>query len=477
LSLLEDRSVPSFGWAAAVGGAGNAVATDSVGDAYVAGSFSGSFTPAGSSVPLTSAGGTDAFVAKYARSGAFQWAVSLGGAGDDAAKGIAVDGAGNVFVVGEYFGTATFGPTTLTSPGGEDAFAAKLGPAGTVQWARNGLTVTGKKHGASNSNVGIAADAAGNAYVADYVVPAAGGLGNVVILKLDGGTGATQWATELPRTFNKKGQLVGFSESPQLTVAGGHVYVTGSFTGTQDFDPGPGTFTLNAATRSGTGGFVLKLTTAGSFVWAQAFQSAASGSHVYPASGIAVDSSGNVYATGSFEGSVDFDPAPNGRNGQGQLVLAGATYPYRSGYIVKLNASGSLVWAKKVGSYDRSVGGPYSLSVAVDAVGAVYLTGPFAGTQDFDPGAGIFNLTSAGVNDIFVLKLDTTGAFQWAVRAGASGNDAGSGIAVNSFGEIYVTGRIGSGTTDFDPTNTYLDDRDLVTTATGGGFLWQLKQP
>src|SRR5262245_13611129 len=79
LESLEDRSVPSFGWASAGGGGGNAVATDGAGNVYVTGPFASSFTPAGSSTTLNSAGGQDIFVAKYSRSGAFLWAVSMGG--------------------------------------------------------------------------------------------------------------------------------------------------------------------------------------------------------------------------------------------------------------------------------------------------------------------------------------------------------------------------------------------------------------
>src|SRR5262245_39882773 len=114
LTHLEDRAVPSFGWAAGVGG--NDLATDAAGDVYMVGNFSGGMTPAGSSSPLVSAGGNDIFVAKYARSGAFQWATSLGGSQNDRGSSIAVDAGGNVVVGGIYAGTANFGSIALTSP-------------------------------------------------------------------------------------------------------------------------------------------------------------------------------------------------------------------------------------------------------------------------------------------------------------------------------------------------------------------------
>jgi hypothetical protein len=133
LNVLEDRIVPSFGWATTVGDTAspatsisNAVATDAAGNVYTTGAYTIDLAPAGSGVQLNSAGGSDFYVSKYSRSGAFQWAVSLGGTGNDAGNGIAVDAAGtNVYVVGQFNG----------------GYVAQLDSAnGAVNWAR---TVTG----------------------------------------------------------------------------------------------------------------------------------------------------------------------------------------------------------------------------------------------------------------------------------------------------------------------------------------------
>jgi hypothetical protein len=255
------------------------------------------------------------------------------------------------------------------------------------------------------------------------------------------------------------------SEVPLVAVAGGNVYVAASLMGTADVDPGPGTHYV-------TDNFVVKLTTGGAFVWADEFQGTRNGSSGSPTglafAGIATDGWGNVYANGSVWGTVDFDPAPNGKNGQGQQYLTGAAYPVGTPFIVKLNASGSLAWAKQE---------DYGGSMAVDAAGAVYLAGSFTGTVDFDPGAGVANRTSAGGSDAFVVKLDTNGNFQWAVTAGGTGDDSAGAIAVDGLGDLYVAGGIAAGTADFDPANIYLDNRDLVTTSTTTGFLWQITQP
>lgn len=106
----------------------------------------------------------------------------------------------------------------------------------------------------------------------------------------------------------------------------------------------------------------------------------------------------------------------------------------------------SLDWAKALGGTGNDEG----RSVATDLAGNVFTTGRFNGTADFDPGAGTFNLTSAGNDDIFISKLDATGNFVWAVGFGSTSYDQGRSIAIDPFGNILVTGEFRN-TIDFDP--------------------------
>ena len=89
-------------------------------------------------------------------------------------------------------------------------------------------------------------------------------------------------------------------------------------------------------------------------------------------------------------------------------------------------------------------------SIAVDASGKVYITGIFQGTADFDPGPGVFKLTSAGNNDIFVNKLDASGNFVWAKSMGGPAYDHGNSLTVDAAGNVWSTGSF-EGTVDFDP--------------------------
>ncbi|MCH7908562.1 MAG: hypothetical protein IIB38_02975, partial [Candidatus Hydrogenedentes bacterium] len=126
---------------------------------------------------------------------------------------------------------------------------------------------------------------------------------------------------------------------------------------------------------------------------------------------IAVDASGNVYTTGSFEGTVDFDP--------GASVFDLTSMGGLDVFISKLDASGNFLWAKAMGG----TGTDKALGIAVDDSGKVYTTGSFEGTVDFDPGASVFDLTSTGGLDLFVSKLDASGNFLWATALGGAGDD------------------------------------------------------
>ncbi|MBI4946033.1 MAG: SBBP repeat-containing protein, partial [Bacteroidetes bacterium] len=144
---------------------------------------------------------------------------------------------------------------------------------------------------------------------------------------------------------------------------------------------------------------------------------------------IAVDGSGNVYTTGVFTGTADFDP------GAGNYPLTAAGVDGLSDiFISKLDASGNFVWAKRIGDTDNDRG----YSIAVDGSGNVYTTGFFRGTVDFDPGAGSYPLTAAGSQEFFISKLDASGNFVWAISM--SGISAGYSIAIDGSGYVYTTG-------------------------------------
>jgi hypothetical protein len=392
----------------------------------------------------------------------FEWAKRIGGGNHDEGLSIALDASGNVYTVGFFQGTVDFDPGTgtynLTSAGDADIFISKLDPSGNYVWAKQ---MGGTSH---DEGVSIAIDASGYVYTtgvfwgtADFN-PGAGTYEltsfagpDIFISKLDA-SGNFVWAR----------QIGGISTDVSTAIAldtSGNVYTTGYFWGTPDFDPGPGTYNLTSFGSLDV--FISKLDAFGNFVWAKQL----GGADFDYSQSIALDASGNVYTTGWFEGKGDYDPGAGTCN----LTSAGDF----DIFISKLDATGSFVWAKRMGGTSFEVGN----SINIDTSGNVYTTGNFEGTADFDPGAGVYNL-NASHKDIFISKLDASGDFIWAKRIGGSSDDTGISIDLDATGGVYYTGFF-SNTVDFDPgTGTYnlsaMGDPDICISKldASGNFLW-----
>lgn len=244
----------------------------------------------------------------------------------------------------------------------------------------------------------------------------------------------------------------------------GNSYTVGYFSGTTDFDPGPGSFLLTAAGLEDA--FITKLDGAGNFKWALRLGGAnTNGSD--RAHAVALDSAGNVYVAGLFTGTADFDPGPATFN-----LSSTAVFDEHDAFILKLDSSANFVWAKDVG------GSSFDLVNGITTMlGNVYVTGNFRSTVDFDPGPGVSNFTSAGQGDAYILKLTMTGNFVWARTFGGTLSEAGRFVVADST-KIYVTGLF-RGTADFNPGPATFnlvangeDDAYIVKLDTAGNFEW-----
>jgi hypothetical protein len=284
----------------------------------------------------------------------------------------------------------------------------------------------------------IALDSAGNIYIAGFFQgtpdfdPGAGTMAIASVGQYDGfvvkydPAGSLLWA----HTFGSTDYDYIFGVKVD---AAGNVHVVGTFLGTVDFDPGPGTQSVTA-TGLFSDVFVLKLDTDGNFVWVSPI--------VGPRSEIGyaveLDASGNVYAMGQFSDTPDFDP------GAGTANLT-AVNPSDL-FVLKLDSDGNFLWVAGVAGEVRDFG----RFMTIDASGNMYLTAGFQGTVDFDPGAGTSNLTSAGDSDVFIWKLDGAGNFLWAHALGSTNDDDGLSLDVDGAGNLVVAGSF-QGTVDFDP--------------------------
>lgn len=247
---------------------------------------------------------------------------------------------------------------------------------------------------------------------------------DIYIQKLDK-DGAFVWGKTMGGT--------GYDEAISVTVdANGNIYSTGNFEGTVDFNPGVGVANLTSKGRSDS--YIQKLDKDGNFLWVKQI----GGTNIEGAFSIHLDNNEDLYVTGFFGETVDFDP----NNGVHNLTATA------SGdiFIQKLNKDGNFIWAKQIGETNYNFG--YSLKT--DSKDNVLLTGSFRGTVDFNPGAGVFNLESNGNSDVFVLKLKANGDFIWAKSYGGKSSDLGISLAIDNEDNVIVAGGFYD-TADLDP--------------------------
>jgi hypothetical protein len=279
------------------------------------------------------------------------------------------------------------------------------------------------REGSTGLDIGaaVAADAAGNVYFAGIVE-------GVAVAAKYTSAGAPVWVRSFVGWFGTEGADIAVDSA-------GNVYLTGSFRGTVDFNPGPGTFNLSSPNTDSA--FVLKLDSAGNFLWARR-QGGSTTSDRVESNGIVVDAAGNVFTTGSLQGTADFDLS----TAAGSLTSAGG----RDVFVAKLDTAGNYGWAVRAGS----TGDDRGQDIARDSAGNVYVTGKFLGTADFDPGSGTSNLTSNGSDDVFLWKLGTGGNLLGAQAIGGGPSETAGGIAIDAADGVYLTGSFW-GDSDFDP--------------------------
>ncbi|WP_207220062.1 Ig-like domain repeat protein, partial [Emticicia agri] len=380
---------------------------------------------------VTSAGADDAFIAKYHSSGNFIWAKRAGGNSYDLSKNIALSG-NNLYIVGQFFGSMDFnnpsatGANELIATSGYNNFLVKYDD--TTLATTTTLT--------SNNNP---ASVGANVQLTATVTPSAAT--GIVTFK----EGSTVLGTATLSSGVAK-----FNTS--LLMIGTHT-ITAYYNGDVSND-GSTSNTISQGINALTNP---KL----SFIRQSAGFSSGDAAN---AKAIAVDASGNIYKTGYFTGTVTFEGVT--------LVSAGA----KDIFIVKYDASGTVLWAKRAGGTSEDIG--YGVSVSSSGL---FITGQFESTANFNtPSAsGSNELTSAGVQDIFVAKYNTSGDLQWIRRSGGTNRDLGYALAVSGT-DVLITG-VFNGTANFNTpsssgTNTLASagasDMFLAKFNDSGDFQW-----
>lgn len=381
---------------------GRQLEIDNLGNIYVTGSYFGTidFDPGAGITNLTSAGTNESFIQKLDSAGNFIWAKSthsLNATNSASGFGLQLDGNQNVILVGTISGTVVFdlgaGTDTIASGGG--LFIQKIDSSGNSLWVKviggsatsvfstsvctdtlNNIYITGEFYKTIDFDPGvgiinITATDIGN-----------GNRSDLFIEKLDS-NGTYQWVKTISSSGNFNANSINLDTKNNLLV-------TGNFTDTVDFNPGPDSLYLvspNFFSR-----FILKLTNSGDFIWVKKNVSI---NGTFNRGKATTDSLDNIYVLGSFDTSIDLDPSLD--------TLQFNSKPASTMYIQKLDSAGNLVWAIPIDTGSQSFIEPQSISI--DAYNHLYITGYYRGSPDFDPSSNPNILGNNIGQNIFVLKI------------------------------------------------------------------------
>lgn len=367
-------------WVWAKGGLGNAegfnVATDNSNNVYYVGGFTDTLTFGANILVDTNGVNPIPYIVKYNSSGTVKWAKSTGGPSGGYSNSVATDKFGHVYVTGHFSSsTISFGSFVLTSNGGYDVFLVKYDTLGNVIWAKNA-------GGTQNDyGLGVATDATGNVFI------------------------------------------TGHYGSPTMSV---------------------GTSSLNNSGSLDI--FIAKYSSSGNVLWAKS----ASGSSTDQSFCIATDAAGNSYITGNF----------------GSTTLAFAPYTItvtisQDFFLTKYDPSGNVLWVKNAGGTNAVV----SKYIATNSFNKIFITGYF-NSPSLTIGSHTLYSTPTG-EDAFIIEYDSNGNVKWAKGSAGSGDAQAYCVATDAYGNVYTTGPVVNSPVTFDtftvqPINTAYDPLFIV---------------
>ena len=451
--------------------------TDSAGNVYVGGSCSASssFTAraynANTTTIAASAVGADGWIVKYNSSGIVQYMnrITTGGAPAAPVYGLDVDSNDNLYAAGgtglspvsfSFYNSTTTGDdlvTTINSINTRlDSFLVKYNSSGAVQWVRRIASSD------DDSAFGVSVDAAGNSYTcgqfigsrfaiygqATSLFSTVANVGNQDTFAIKYNTnGAPQWAARIASTAAD----LGWSTVVDST---GNLYVGGTYAADLTLTNANGTTFTTLTLSTATDSFIAKYTSAGVGIWAIRITG---NSSEWPY-GMALDSGGNLYICGEYRSATTSFLNSDGTTG---LTLNG-TLNNSDAYLVKYSPEGFAQWVVRCTS---ASGAESAISVTIDSSNNIYLSGTHNQTMSVISSNGVTfgtTLATAGGNDAFLIKLDSSGIVQWLTRVGSTGADAGFDTATDSSGNVYIVGAYNATPTIYNSNGTTFGTLTLV---------------
>jgi hypothetical protein len=490
---------PACAWFKRLGGTGKDEAMDIIkdhaGNIIITGYVTGDAdlngdgdTDDGGETAAACHGEEDIFIVKFSPEGTYLWSERLGGLNDDNGEGVAVDSSDNIFVTGWIAGDADLNGNGNVgndwpekqddSYGGGDIFVTKFSSGGVYQWSirvgGTGYDVAYSIMMDTNDNMILAGSVWGDvdlnwdADSSDSGESGAGfGSSDIIVVKYDAAVDM-QWAVRLGGSNGDQAENLVIDESDNILITGG---VAGDADLNGDGDTNDEGETP-AACHGRNDIFIAKLNVLGEVQWAKRL-----GSTDYDEGlGLAVNTGGDVFVTGDIGGDgleyVDADLNGDGDTDDSEeTVTAEDCYRVADIFIVKFDAGGNFQWAERLGGIYFDV----AFDVAANNSGDIFVTGFICaeaganGQADLN-GDGDTNDSAEtvsgcyGDSDVFVVKFNTNGGFQWAQRYGGSKSDGGYAVTTDDGNKIFVAGTV-KGSADLNGDGDAAD-----TNESGAGF-------
>lgn len=444
------------------------VSTDITGNIYVVGGIKGNtfFDPSFSNVNIDGGSYSDSYIAKLSPQGNVIWVKQNVGEASNVAYAVDIDNDFNIYVTGTFYDSIDLdpGPGTdihFANNGTWDIYIQKLDSTGNLIWAKtigSSNTINDYERGYDivvdqNKNiyvVGVFSDSLDfdpgtDTFLVDNI-----NTHDFFLLKLDS-IGDFSWVHnfQAPNYYN----YINIKRAID-----GNLIFYGSYNITIDIDPDTSQYllsTIGPADKS----FIAKISPNKNLIWAKDI---GGGGGLY-INDMEQDGNGNLYCTGGFYSTNDFDPG----SGMENLTSHGNMDPF----ILKLTSNGNYIWAKSWG--DNMV--DEAFDIKVDFYGNSYTSGVFRNTVDFDPGLGIWEVTSNGLNDNYYTKFDSSGNFVWLKTIGNSNNETQPISTVDNFGNIFCFG-VFRDSIDFDDSPLIGDTSYLVGSTFGSFYIFKSSQ-
>lgn len=369
----------------------NSFSIDPQGNLYLSGYFNGNMDadPGPGVYMLTSQGLSDIYLIKLDKDGNFIMAVSIGGSTLEYESCIYATDSGEVFIAGTFHGTVDFDPgpgNDIHTAQDSDGFICKYDSAGNYCWVK---CIEGPGEVVFSC---ITSDLSGNLHIGGWFEGTSDfDAGESVYNMTDEGYGDNFILNITPDgSFIKAACYGGVADNHLIDIKtdnSGAVYLVGNFNYQTDFCPGPEVFMVQ--TVGFVDAYMLKLNNEYQFEWVYPF----GGEDLDDCASVWLDENNDIYLTGVFYYSVDFDAGP------GEFIVE--SWGDGDNYLLKINSAGEFEWVVTGGNAD----GDYGISLIQDDSGNIFQLGIFSGSMDFDPGEGEYILECTSQNDIFIRKF------------------------------------------------------------------------